>query len=259
MTSLVKTTVENGIAIVAIDNPPVNALSREALAQLAKAIRGHLKDRKVRGIVLMGEGNNFAAGADIRDIADAKNAAGVRPLLKAGHALLDLIAKADLPVVAAIHGFCYGGGCELALACPLRVAGERVKFAQPEIKLGIMPGWGATQRLPRLVGPTHALEMLLTGEAIPAKWALQIGLVNLVVPDEEVRERAVELSAAIGRMSRVSISKILRAVRQGCEKPLAQGLALEAKLFGEMMSTQDKKIGIQAFFEKNPHPGFKDR
>lgn len=259
MGQLTKTAVENGVAIIAINNPPANVLGRAVFQEIDAAVRGYLQDPAVRGIVLTGEGANFAAGADIREIAQLKDAnSGERMALEA-QKLGDLIAGADLPIIAAINGYCFGGGCELVLSCSLRVASDKARIGQPEIKIGIIPGMGGTQRLARLVGTAKALEMILTGDPISAQEALQIGMVNMVVPDAQLRRQAVGLAGRIGKMSKLAIRKCLQAVREGVQLPLAEGLQLEAKLFGEMMPTQDKAIGIQAFVEKNPNPAFVDK
>ncbi len=259
MPEYTKTAVENGIAVVAIDNPPANVLSRPVFEEIGAAIEGYLKDKEVRGIVLTGEGANFAAGADIKEIAKITDAAeGERMALEA-HKLGNKIASADLPIIAAINGYCLGGGCELILACPLRVASDKARIGQPEIKIGIIPGMGGTQRLPRIVGPAKALEILLTGEMVSAQEAYRIGLVNLLVPEAQLRRQAVGLASRIGKMSKVAIAKTLKLVREGIQMPLEQALPFEAKLFGEMMPTEDKKIGVTAFVGKNPNPKFVDK
>lgn len=259
MGDFTKTAIEGGVGIIAINNPPANVLSRPVFQEIDAALGAFLSDASVRGIVLTGEGANFAAGADIREIAQLNDVEGGTKMSLEAQKLCDRIAAAPIPVVAAINGYCFGGGCEIILACPLRVASDKARIRLPEITLGIIPGMGGTQRLPRIVGVTKALEIILTGEPVSAQEAHRIGLVNMVVPEAQLRRQAVGLAARIGKLSKVSVSKALDAVRGGMEMTLEKGLQWEARKFGELCASEDKKIGIAAFLDKNPNPPFVDR
>lgn len=256
MAQFIKTAVENGIGIVSINHPPANVLSTAVFREIGEAIQ--LFHQETRGIVLTGEGANFAAGADVKEIATISDAATGERMSREAMTLTDLIWGGPVPVIAAINGYCLGGGSELVLACHIRIASDKARIAQPEIKVGFIPGMGGTQRLPRLVGTAKALEMLLTGEPISAQEAYRVGLVNLVVPEAELRRQSVGLARRIGMMSKLAIAKTLQAVRDGMNLPLADALKLESRLFGEMMPTEDKKEGVTAFVEKRPAQ-FKDR
>ena len=259
MAQFVKTAVQEGVGLVVIDHPPVNILSKPVLLEIRDAVVKFQEDAAIRGIVLTGEGANFAAGADIKEIAQITDAAAGESISLEAHRLVRVIEDSELPVVAAINGYCFGGGCELVLACHLRIASDKARLAQPEIKIGIVPGMGGMVRLPRLVGPAKALEILLTGEPVSAQEALRIGLVNLVVPEAELRRQAVMFVAKrIGAMSKVAVAKILKGVRHALDLELADAIELEAKLFGEMMPTYDKSEGVKAFIEKRA-PQFKDK
>lgn len=254
-----KTAVSDGVATIAIDNPPANVLSKSVLLEIGAAVQSYQKDPAVRGILITGEGANFAAGADIKEIAQVVDAKEGERLSLEAHRLVTAIEESDVPVLAAINGYCLGGGCELALACHLRTANDKARIGQPEIRIGIVPGMGGIVRLPRLVGGPKALEMLLTGEPISAQEAYRVGLVNLVVPEAELRRQSQMLLAKrIGPMSKVAVAKILRGVREAMQKSIPDAVKLEASLFGAMMPTADKAEGVAAFIEKRP-PNFKDK
>src|SRR5262245_13410281 len=219
--ALIKTAVADGVATVAIDHPPVNVLTKAVLLEVGAAIQSYQKDPAVRGVVLTGEGANFAAGADVREIAMIADAATGETMSLEAHKLAFSIENGDLPVLAAINGVCFGGGCELALACHLRIASDKARIAQPEIKIGIIPGMGGSIRLPRLVGGPKALEILLTGEPISAQEALRVGLVNMVVPEAELRRQSTMfLAKRVGPMSKLAVAKIMRAVRESRDLPM---------------------------------------
>ena len=258
MAQFLKTAVGDGVATMSIDNPPANVLSKAVFLEIGDALAAFQKDPAVRAVVLTGEGSNFAAGADIKEIAQLTDASVGEAIALEANKIGFAIEESDLPVIAAINGYCLGGGSELALACPLRIAGDKARIGQPEIKIGIIPGMGGTQRLPRRIGVTKALEMLLTGEPISAQEAYRLGLVNMVVPEADLRRQAVGLGRRIAAMSKVAVAKIMRAVREGVQKPLREAIAFEARLFGEMMPTADKKEGVTAFIEKR-QPKFTDR
>lgn len=254
--SFVKTSLEDGIGIISINNPPVNALSSAVFMDVYNAVKEFKATARV--IILTGEGQNFAAGADVKEIVKIETAEQGEEMCVKAHAISDEIWKSDIPVIAAINGYCLGGGCELVMCCHIRIATDKARFAQPEIKIGIIPGLGGTQRLPRYIGAPKAIEMLLTGDMISAAEAKALGLVNLVVPEPELRRQAVGLAKKIAVHSKIAVAEILRAVREGVEQPLDAAMKMEAKAFGRMMPTADKKEGVQAFIDKRA-PKFTDR
>ena len=253
-----KTSVEDGIALIILNNPPVNALASYVFKELGEAIEAFQNDAAVRAIVLTAEGAVFAAGADIKEIADITDAKTGESLSWEAQSFGLKLEASPLPIIAAINGPCLGGGCELAMACHIRIASDRARFAQPEIRIGIIPGMGGSQRLPRLVGPSRALEILLTGDMISAQQAKALGLVNQVVPEAELRRAAVGLAKKIAVNSKIVVASILRAVREGADRPLEEALKLESSYFGEAMTTADKKEGVAAFMEKR-QPKFTDK
>jgi enoyl-CoA hydratase len=250
---------EDAVAIVTIDRPRVlNALNRAALDELRRGMLALRADDGVRAVVLTGAGDRaFAAGADIGEFA-AQTPAGMRACALGGQHVFDLVETLGKPVIAAVNGYALGGGCELAMACTLRVASESARFGQPEINLGLIPGFGGTQRLIRLVGKGRALELLLTGEPITAAEAYRIGLVNRVVPAAELGTAARALAAALAAKPPVAARYILEAVARGADTPLREALALEAALFGLVAATEDRHEGTAAFLEKRP-PAFKGK
>jgi enoyl-CoA hydratase/carnithine racemase len=253
-----KLTHEDGVVTIAINNPPVNALSTEVFEELQKALRHFIDTPTTRVLILTGEGPVFAAGADIKEIQHIASSIDGEKLALRAQDISRLIEESPIPVICAVNGPCLGGGNEVALACHMRIASDRARIGQPEIRIGIIPGMGGTQRLPRLTGYAQALELLLTGDMIPAQQAKAIGLVNAVVPDAELRRAAVGLARRIAQNSKVVVAQILRAVREGRDMPLRDALNLEALLFGQSMLTEDKKEGVAAFVEKRP-PKFVDK
>ncbi len=241
----------DGVAFVTLNRPKVlNALNAATLADLATAFAAIRDDTAIRAVLLTGAGEKaFAAGADIQELATIDGAQGAE-LARRGQAVFYQIETCGKPVLACVNGFALGGGCELALACTLRLASEQARFGQPELKLGLIPGYGGTQRLPRLVGQGVALQLLLTGELISAAEALRIGLVNEVVPAERLLARGEELARSIAKLAPLAIRHCLDAVHRGFDLPLEQALALEASLFGECCKTADKAEGTRAFLEK---------
>ncbi len=244
---------DGAVALVTVNRPAVlNALNRATLAELARAFDELGADAGVRAIVITGAGPKaFVAGADIGELAVASPAEG-RALARTGQAVFDRIERLGTPVIAAINGFALGGGCELAMACTLRLAADTAKLGQPEINLGLMPGYGGTQRLPRLVGPTRALEILLTGAPIGAAEAERIGLVNRVVPAADLLTEARALAARLAAQAPAAVAAIIDVVHQGAGIPLAEACALEAAAFGLLLATEDSKEGTRAFLEKRP-------
>jgi enoyl-CoA hydratase len=242
---------DGAIAIVTFNRPAVlNALNAQTLDELRRVLLDVQVDEAIRVVVLTGSGEKaFVAGADINELARQTPASG-RDLARAGQAVIDLIETLGKPVIAAVNGFALGGGCELAMACTLRVAAETARLGQPEINLGIIPGYGGTQRLPRLVGKGRALELLLTGAPIGAAEALRIGLVNRVVPASELMSAVMELATQLARQAPVAMRYILEAVHHGLEMPTADGLHLEATLFGLVAASDDMREGTRAFLEK---------
>jgi enoyl-CoA hydratase len=243
--------VADALATVTVNRPEkLNALSGAVVAELHDAARALRADAAVRGVIVTGAGPKaFVAGADIAELARL-DVPGARAMALAGQAMTTAFAAMGKPVVAAVNGFALGGGCELALACHLRIASENAKFGQPEVKLGLIPGYGGTQRLARLVGKGRALHLLLTGETIDAQEAYRIGLVTKVVPAGALLSEAAALLRQILANGPVAVSLTTDAVERGLEMPLADGLRLEADLFALGAATEDMKEGTAAFLEK---------
>jgi len=241
----------DAVATVTVSRPRVlNALNAATIQELDECLLRLRDDPSVRAIVLTGEGDRaFIAGADIAELSGL-TPASAREVARRGQAVCDRLERAGKPVIAAVNGFALGGGLELAMACTLRVAAETARLGQPEVNLGLLPGFGGTQRLPRLVGPGRALEMLLTGEPIDAAEAWRLGLVNRVVPAGRVRDEARELAGLLAAKPPVVMKYILDAVRSGMQMSLQEGCDLEATLFGLVAATEDMREGTQAFLEK---------
>ena len=239
------------IATVTLNRPTVlNALNAQLFNDLEHVFTLLAKDPAVRVILLTGAGEKaFAAGADITGLATTNAATGEALALR-GQSVFALIERCGKPVIACINGFALGGGCELALACTLRLASERARLGQPEVKLGLLPGYGGTQRLPRLVGPSAALKLLITAEIIPAAEALRIGLVDEVLPPADLLPRARALALVIAAQAPLAVAACISAVREGVALPLDEALALEAHHFGALSDTRDKAEGVAAFLEK---------
>ena len=238
-------------AVVTLNRPKVmNALNRALFAELDDAFTVLAGERAVRAIILTGAGEKaFAAGADISELATLSAAEG-QQLSRRGQGVFRRIETCGKPVIAAIQGFALGGGCELAMACTLRIASEGARLGQPEVKLGLVPGYGGTQRLPRLVGKGAALKLLLTGDMVGAVEAFRMGLVDEVVPGESLMSRAETLARAIAAQAPLAVAGCLRAVEGGYDLPIEAGLELEASLFGLACATEDKAEGTRAFLEK---------
>jgi enoyl-CoA hydratase len=259
-------TVENlfyekkgAIAYVTLNRPKVlNALNKSVIAELRTVFEDSRDDSAVRGIILTGAGDKaFAAGADINEVLN-DTPIEAEEKTRLGQAVTNLIENLGKPVIAAVNGFALGGGCELSMACTIRLAAESAKFGLPEVKLGIMPGYGGTQRLSRLVGKGLALQLILSGGMISAQEAYRIGLVNEVVPSTELISRAEAILNQIGANAPQSIKFALEAVNKGLETSLAEGLLIEASLFGILAATEDKKEGTSAFLAKRA-PRFQGR
>src|SRR6266545_6221531 len=243
--------MRDAIAFITINRPDkLNALNDEVVDELAHTAERVATEDAIRGVILTGAGQKaFVAGADIADLAKQGPFDGKARALR-GQAMLRRLETCGKPVIAAINGFALGGGCELAMACHIRIASENAKFGQPEVKLGIAPGYGGTQRLPRLVGKGHALRLILTGETIDAQEAFRIGLVNQVVPAGDLLATAEQALRGILAMGPLAVRLALEAVDQGLEMTLDEGLLLEANHFGLLAATQDMKEGLTAFLEK---------
>ena len=249
--------IEEGVALVTLNHPPVNVLTPELLTELDGAFDSLAKDEAVKAVVLTGAGRYFVAGADIRVLASIPSSTEGEALARHGQMILDRIEAFEKPVIAAINGACLGGGLELALCCHIRYAAEGARLGLPETNLGIMPGFGGTQRLPRLIGRPRAMELILTGEPISAQEAMSLGLVSRVVSADDLLRQAQGLARKIAVKSRVAIRASLRAIREGMTLDLSDGLVLEARLFGELCDTDDRKEGVSAFLEKR-QPRFKN-
>jgi enoyl-CoA hydratase len=243
--------------VLTINRPNVlNALNTSTLAELRRAILDLASDDGVRAVILTGAGDRaFVAGADIKELAEL-TAPAARDHARRGQGVFELIERLGKPVIAAVNGFALGGGCELALACTIRIAAEHAKFGQPEVNLGLLPGFAGTQRLSRLVGKGRALEMMLTGVPIGAAEAERIGLVTRVVPGTALLGEARKLAGELAAKAPLAVRAIIDAVNTGTEMTTADGSAYEAALFGVAAATDDWREGTRAFLEKRP-PAFK--
>jgi enoyl-CoA hydratase len=250
---------DGAVVIVTINRPHVlNALDAPTLDELRQAMLDLQRDDAVRAIVLTGAGGKaFVAGADINELAVQTPSSGREHAL-AGQHVFDLIENLGKPVIAAIAGYALGGGCELAMACTLRVAADTAKLGQPEVNLGLIPGYGGSQRLPRLVGKGKAMELVLTGAPIGAVEAERIGLVNRVVPAAELLTEARRWAGSLAAQAPIALRYIINAINHGLEMPFAQGCAYEATLFGLAMATDDMREGTRAFLEKRK-PAFQGK
>jgi enoyl-CoA hydratase len=251
--------VSDGIALITLNRPEaLNALDAEHLDLLGATIYEIGRNKSVRAVVLTGSGDRaFAAGADIKAMAGMSEAEGLA-FGRKGHAVANVLERLPQPVIAAVNGYAFGGGCELAIACDIRLAAENARFAQPEVAIGIPPGWGGTQRLPRLIGPGFAAEMILTGRHVAADEALRIGLVNAVHPLPELVPAAREMAAKIAQNSPSAVRAAKQLMAQAfCGDPGA-GLATELAMFGAAFATEDQTEGMRAFLEKRS-PAFAEQ
>lgn len=244
--------ISERIGTITFNRPDkLNALNDAVLSELATTTDDLMANPAVGGIILTGSGKAFVAGADIAEMADQGPLDGKARALR-GQATVRKLETGGKPVLAAVNGFALGGGCELAMACHVRVASTTARFGQPEVKLGICPGFGGTQRLPRLVGKGVALDLLLTGRMVDAEEALRIGLVSRVVEPEALMATARELMTGILAMGPLAVAACIEAVDQGLEMSLTEGLTLEANHFGLLSATVDQKEGMRAFLAKRP-------
>ena len=247
----IKTEDKNGIRIITIDRPKLlNALNAQTVREIGEAFEQARDDDSVKAIILTGSGEKaFVAGADINELAQQTPMSG-KATAEKGQRVFLAIERFPKPVIAAINGFALGGGCELALACHMRIASEKAQMGLPEVTLGIIPGYGGTQRMARLLGKGKALELILTGERIGAAEAERIGLVNRVVPAEQLMETCEELARKIMARGPLAVRAAIEAVMSGSEMPFEEGQFLEATLFGLLCATEDTKEGMKAFIEK---------
>ena len=250
MYTMLKKEVNEGLAIVTIDRPEaLNALNNALLQELKDMFTELRDDEEVRAIILTGAGKAFVAGADIAAM-NAMTPIEGREMMILGHSLMDLIEDMEKPVIAAVNGFALGGGCELSMACDIRIASEKAKFGQPETGLGIIPGFGGTQRLPRLVGKSMAKYLLFTSDVIDAERAEQIGLVEKVVPVGALMEEAEKVARRIMANGPIAVGLVKKAVNKGYDLPLREATSLEIELETVAFSTEDKTEGMTAIQEK---------
>lgn len=245
-----KTEVDEKIAVITIDRPPANALSSELLKQLDQVLERYRNDDDVRVLVLRGEGRFFCAGADIKEFTTIQSKKEAYFLAREGQYILDKIEQYPKPVIASIHGVALGGGLELAMSCHMRIVSETAKLGLPETTLGIIPGFAGTQRLPRLVGPSKAVEMILSAEPITGVEAVEWGLANQAVVEEEVFTKTMDLARKIAEKSPSTVSAVLYLINQMESASFAERVEKEAEFFSEVFSREDAKEGIQAFLEK---------
>ena len=249
---------EDGVHVIVLRHPPVNALSTAVLGELDARVAEVEADAAARCVIVVGDGQYFSAGADLKEMATL-DLAQAPAIVARGQALFSRIEGLRVPVVAALNGPAFGGGFELALACDLRVAGESAKVGAPEVSFGLMPSYGGTQRLPRLVGVAKAKELIFTGQVLPPAEALRLGIVNRTVPSGQELRAARDLAHQIAQRAPRAVQAAKRAIREGGDRPLVEGLRLEAELFErEVLPTDDLGEGIAAFVEHRP-PKFRGR
>lgn len=254
-----KTDNRDGVLVVTIDRPKVlNALNAQTVGEIGRVFGEALADESVNCVILTGAGEKaFVAGADINELAKLTPVEG-KTTSESGQQVFLTIERFPKPVIAAINGFALGGGCELALACHIRIASEKAQLGLPEVTLGIIPGYGGTQRMVRLLGKGKALELILTGDRVSAEDALKIGLVNKVVPADQLMTVAEEMARKIASRGPLAVRAAIEAVMHGSDMPFYQGQVLEATLFGLLASTEDMREGMNAFLEKRA-AGFRNR
>jgi enoyl-CoA hydratase len=239
---------DGALAIVTIDHPPANAISRAVVAGITQALSDAEADATCRAVILTGAGPKFfAAGADVTEFGSTGG-----ETIATGQGLTMGMERSRLAIVAAVNGIAFGGGCELTLACDVRIASRNARFGQPEIKLGIIPGWGGTQRLPRLIGRTAATELLFTGEPIDSARALELGLVSRVVEPEALLDAAREVAGRYAAQAPLALAATKRALADGVDRPLAEALETERREFVALFASEDAREGITAFLEKRP-------
>ncbi|HIY21293.1 MAG TPA: enoyl-CoA hydratase/isomerase family protein [Candidatus Flavonifractor merdigallinarum] len=255
----VKLERQGHVALITIDRPEaLNALNSQVLTDLDEVLDQVEADEESYVAVITGAGRSFVAGADIGEMKNFTSSDGKRFGVHGGNVFLKL-ENLSKPVIAAVNGFALGGGCELSMACDIRLASEKAKFGQPEVGLGITPGFGGTQRLPRIVGVSKAMELILTAKVIKADEALRIGLVSAVYPAEELLDKAMELANAICANAQIAVRESKRCIRMGLQADIHTGCAFEAEAFGVTCGTADKEEGMGAFLEKRSEKHFTNR
>ena len=257
--AFVKLEKQGHVGILTIDRPEaLNALNSQVLADLDAAVGEVERDSEIYVAILTGAGRSFVAGADIGEMKGFSSAQGKKFGIYGGNIFLRL-QNMSTPVIAAINGFALGGGCELSMACDIRLASEKAKFGQPEVGLGITPGFGGTQRLPRIVGVSKAMELIFTGNIIDAAEAKAIGLVSEVYPPDELMPKAMELAQAICANAQIAVCESKRCIYMGMQTDIYTGSAFEAEAFGVCCGTEDKDEGMGAFLEKRKEKNFKNK
>ncbi|HET9325360.1 MAG TPA: enoyl-CoA hydratase-related protein [Candidatus Eisenbacteria bacterium] len=260
MTTATSTTYKNLLAesrgaltVLSIHRPEVlNALNRETLAEIEDFAQRFLADAEQQALIITGSGTkSFISGADINELA-VLDPRGAQEISRFGQRVLDRLEQSPKLVIAAINGYAFGGGCELALACHLRLASDNAVLGLPEVSLGIIPGYGGTQRLPRLIGPARALELMTSARRVKAEEAERIGLVNRVVPQDQLLPEAEKLAQSVLKNGPLAVAAVLEAVHRGMQTSLADGLRLESSLFGILAASEDMHEGLKAFLEKRP-------
>jgi enoyl-CoA hydratase len=248
---LVKVDVDGRVATIRLDRPPMNVINSEVQEQLRAAATQVSQDAEVRAVIVYGGEKVFAAGADVKEFAGQDHAHLMRDAARVMSSI-DSVARIPKPVIAAVTGYALGGGCELALTADFRVSADDAKWGQPEILLGIIPGMGGTQRLPRLVGPAKAKDLIFTGRFVDAEEALEIGLVDAVVPAADVYDTARKMAEKLSRGPALALAAAKAAIDGGLDADLATGLRLESHLFASIFATDDARTGMQSFLEKGP-------
>ena len=251
MGDLVSVDAEAGVATIRLNRPPMNAINGQVQEELRDAARQVSADESVRAVVIYGGEKVFAAGADVKEFAPMTHAQLMRDAERVSSSI-DSVARIPKPVIAAVTGYALGGGCELALAADFRVSAENAKWGQPEILLGIIPGMGGTQRLPRLIGSARAKDLIFTGRMIDAGEALGLGLVDTVVPAEDVYRTAVEMAAVYAKGPALALQAAKAAIDGGLDTDLGNGLRLESHLFASIFATADRDTGVKSFLENGP-------
>ncbi|WP_059103859.1 enoyl-CoA hydratase [Shouchella shacheensis] len=241
--------LEKGVARITLNRPPANALARDVLQELDEHFDRVYEDETIRSVLIRGEGRFFAAGADIKEFTQVENTEEFKSLATGGQKTFSNIENCPKPVIAAIHGAALGGGLELAMACHIRLATEDTKLGLPELNLGLIPGFGGTQRLPKLVGKAKALELMLTSEPMTGAEGHALGLINSLHPEQSLQDEAEKLARKIAQKSPLTTKCVLDLLRYS-DGPLEEGLKQEANKFGEVFDTEDRKEGVQAFIDK---------
>jgi enoyl-CoA hydratase len=249
--ALVRVELDERVATIRLDRPPMNAINSEVQEELRAAADEVTRNADVRAVVVFGGEKVFAAGADVKEFAGQDHEYLTRDAARVISSI-DSIARIPKPVIAAVTGYALGGGCELALAADFRIAADNAKLGQPEILLGIIPGMGGTQRLPRLVGPARAKDLIFTGRFVEAQEALEIGLVDAVVPAAEVYSSAVAMAQKLAKGPALALAAAKAAIDEGLDVDLAIGLRLESHLFASIFATEDSRTGIASFLENGP-------